>query len=674
MIGPGDADQTTSLNVMANGDIFAGTDIGGVYKSSDNGSTWTPANNGINNLDITTKVIQSQVDNNLLFVGTRGGVYRSTNYSKSWQRLDNGLPKQQNYSLSGSIGGLVIDNKTVYVAMGYRPSSDGAITVRKIKGSHSIYKSIDNGNTWALLPAFQDETRISQLLVSHWDNKTIFASSSRGLFVTSDAGKNWNNVLNKPTYNILLDKDNRDVLYAAIGENGILKSTDSGKSWQPHNNGLPFFNLLGKPTNRYSILAADPDNTNIMYAINSTWSRSGGLYKSINKGNNWYLISNNLPESWLKTSRRMNDIAISKLNSNNLYLGSSRYIYSSNDKGIKWQQHISKRVDNGWTHTGINVFGQTRTLKVDVKDANTMYIATADHKIIRSKNNGTSWNLLLEGEKKVHNVWDIDQCTSSSNKLHIITSDTNNKLCILNSEDQGDTWNKNCSIPGLTSRKEKIRISPHNCNIILVASKIGVLRSLDAGKSWESIIINSNGNHIRAITFDKANKNTVYAGTDMGLFISIDNGETWEPVKSTRNLMVTAIHISPTNSDIIYIGTQTSSKGPGAIYKSNDHGLTWEKNLNDIRRYVSAITSLPAQPDYVYASTQDDNYHDISKGKGIYRSIDQGSTWHRIDNNLPVFRAYDITTSSLRPYEIFLATCGSGAYVANEKETLLRNK
>ena len=80
LIGPGDADQITSLNFLENGDIFAGTDIGGIYRSEDIGNSWQPLNIGLNNLDITTRIIQSPADNTVLFVGTRGGLYKSNNY------------------------------------------------------------------------------------------------------------------------------------------------------------------------------------------------------------------------------------------------------------------------------------------------------------------------------------------------------------------------------------------------------------------------------------------------------------------------------------------------------------------------------------------------------------------------------------------------------------------
>ena len=49
LIGPGDADQVTSLSVIKDGDVFLGTDIGGLYHSNNQGEWWEPTNNGLKN-------------------------------------------------------------------------------------------------------------------------------------------------------------------------------------------------------------------------------------------------------------------------------------------------------------------------------------------------------------------------------------------------------------------------------------------------------------------------------------------------------------------------------------------------------------------------------------------------------------------------------------------------
>ena len=77
LIGPGDADQVTSLNVTNDGTILLGSDIGGIYQSIDQGDTWFPSNDSLNNYDITTAIIISPTNPNTRFVGTRGGFYKS---------------------------------------------------------------------------------------------------------------------------------------------------------------------------------------------------------------------------------------------------------------------------------------------------------------------------------------------------------------------------------------------------------------------------------------------------------------------------------------------------------------------------------------------------------------------------------------------------------------------
>ena len=59
LIGPGDADQVTSISMLTpSGDIVIGTDIGGLYKSGNKGSGWTSINHGLLNYDVTTRVAQ----------------------------------------------------------------------------------------------------------------------------------------------------------------------------------------------------------------------------------------------------------------------------------------------------------------------------------------------------------------------------------------------------------------------------------------------------------------------------------------------------------------------------------------------------------------------------------------------------------------------------------------
>lgn len=673
LLGPGDADQVTSLTVLKNGDLFAGIDIGGIYTSTDKGDSWKPINNGLNNLDVTTKIIQDKNEPSTLYVGTRGGLYKSLNYGKLWTRVSGGLPEIKKYALSGSIGGLVIDpfnSDIIYTALGYRPSSEGTKTVKKMNWVDHIYKSINSGNTWEKIIAFPKASKVTQLYHSPKVKNTLYAATSTGLYISQDAGNTWALILNKETLNIAIDSNHPEIIYAACNEDGVYKTTDNGQNWHDLNQDLAFFNFKSRFKNRYSTISTAPNNDQRLYVINSTWGRSGGLYQSDNGGLNWKLISNNMPESWLKTSKRMNDFAISQNDAKQMYLGSSRYIYASKNSGDSWKQVISKELDNGWTHRGINIFGHTREIKVDPNDKKIMYIGTADHKILKSINEGKSWNLLLENDNDANYIWDISICPNETSTIHMVTSDNNSNICFMSSDNKGETWKKNCSFKKKTNWKEKIKVAPANCNNILLSTNNSLYRSNNKGKTWGIINNNFKDAKIRAIEYDTSASDTYYVGTNKGMYTSNDAGKTWKLNPETADLIVTSIYKHHTANNELFIGTQISKKKPAELYKSINNGRTWKKVMGNLRRFVSAITALPSNPNILYASTLDDNYHDESKGSGIYRSPDRGDTWQRVDTTLPVFKAYGISTSKLNPLNIYIATGGSGAYVANDKDIM----
>src|SRR5438046_8385482 len=78
--GPQGGDVAT-LVTNANGFVFAGTQGGGVFRSSDNGATWTPVNTGLTSTDIHALATNSAGD---LFAGTFGGAFRSTDNGDTW--------------------------------------------------------------------------------------------------------------------------------------------------------------------------------------------------------------------------------------------------------------------------------------------------------------------------------------------------------------------------------------------------------------------------------------------------------------------------------------------------------------------------------------------------------------------------------------------------------------
>lgn len=666
LIGPGDADQVTSLSINNDGDVYAGTDIGGIYRSIDNGQSWNVLNNGLLNLDITTPIIHDD-KKGTHYVGTRGGFYKTTDNGLSWRNIRAGLPVAKKSSLSGSIGSIVTDphnTSRLYLGMGYRPSTKGNSTVLKLDWLNHIFVSLDKGDSWNKLPAFGNVQRVSQIVVAKKSKGIIYVAAGQGIFKSTDSGSHWIKVYSGSVLNLLDFSEKPDLLIASVGNKGVIKSDDGGVTWRSINKGLSFGYLSQRSINRYSVLASSAATPGEIYVTNSTWKSAGGLYKSEDYGETWEFVSKKLPESWLKTSRRMNAVAVSS--DDVLFLGSSRYIYRFDNNEAKWKQLISKKIDDGWAHTGINVFGNARAAKSAPASNDLIYVGTADHGIVRSTNGGVSWNPIGTSLEYADNIWGIDVCPSKPESLFIVSSNIKGNLCVYASHDKGDNWQSHCADLGKTNRNERIYVDPQDCTTTYVAGSKGLFRGSNAKGDWR-LIFKQNNLVVNDVAFSSKKSGLIYVATKKGIYHSKNAGISWNKLPSLQKTNITSIMVSSIDAEVIFAGSNIAYNKSAEIYRSNDGGRTWQTVQSGIRKYISAFTQISSKPSVLYASTNDFNYHDSSSGAGVFRSDDHGLTWKDDNKGLPLLRAFDISSSDTEEKKVYLSTQGSGVYVKTLK-------
>jgi len=173
----------------------------------------------------------------------------------------------------------------------------------------------------------------------------------------------------------------------------------------------------------------------------------------------------------------------------------------------------------------------------------------------------------------------------------------------------------------------------------------GVYRSADGGRSWENMGLKAS-EHIGNIVVDPRDSNVVYvaaqgplwaAGGDRGLYKTIDAGKTWERIlEIDEHTGVNEVVIDPRNPDVLYASAYQRRRrvwtlidgGPGsAIYKSIDAGATWSKlesGLPEVDMGRIGLAVSPVKPDVIYAIVE-------AQGKegGVYRSRNAGSSWEK---------------------------------------------
>ena len=222
----------------------------------------------------------------------------------------------------------------------------------------------------------------------------------------------------------------------------------------------------------------------------------------------------------------------------------------------------------------------------------------------------------------------------------------------------------------------------------------GLWKTEDAGAHWNNI---SDGyfktGSVGAVAVAESNSNIVYVGMGEhairgvmtsygdGVYKSTDAGKTWTHMGLSATEQISRIRIDPSNPDIVYVAAQGKYPSPTqerGIYKSVDGGSTWKKVL-----YVNEFTGgVELAMDYnnplvLYAAMwhhQRTPWKMISggEGSGLYKSVDGGETWNRLETGLPkALGKMAVSVSRSNPDKVYALiesdtqTDQSGLYVSN---------
>jgi len=185
----------------------------------------------------------------------------------------------------------------------------------------------------------------------------------------------------------------------------------------------------------------------------------------------------------------------------------------------------------------------------------------------------------------------------------------------------------------------------------------GLWKTIDAGQRWANI---SDGffetGSVGAVAVSESHPYIIYVGMGEhaprgvmtsygdGVYKSTDAGKTWIKLGLEKTQQISRIQIHPTNPDIVYVAAQGAIHGANAergVYKSVDGGKTWKLVLfvNDLTG-CSELAMDMNYPDILYAGM----WHHLRKpwkvisggeGSGLYKSMDAGETWQKIEKGLP---------------------------------------
>jgi hypothetical protein len=222
--------------------LFAGTDVGGVFHSTNNGFNWIADNSGLTNTDVYALAVSGTN----LFAGTGlGGVFRSTNNGTSWTAV----------GLTG-VRDLAVSSTNLFVGTG-----------------HGVFLSTNNGTNWTEINSGLTNTDVWALVVN---GTNLFAGTAGGVFRSTNNGTNWTSagLTNHRIWTFGVSGTN---LFAGA-YSGVFLSTNNGTSWTEVNSDL---------TNTFV-------NTLVVYGTNLFAGTFEGVFHSSDNGTSWTDVSSGL--------------------------------------------------------------------------------------------------------------------------------------------------------------------------------------------------------------------------------------------------------------------------------------------------------------------------------------------------------------------------------------------
>ena len=621
-----------------------------------------------------------------------GGTWKTTNAGTTWTPLTD----DESFYSTGCI--TLDPNNSSVVWLGTGENVGG----RHVGIGHGIYRSADGGSSWQDMGLKKSE-HISKIIVHPNDSNTIWVASQgplwssggeRGLYKSTDGGKNWVNKLsiNKWTgvTDLVIDPTNPDILYLASWQRhrnvaahmgggpgtSLYKSVDGGETWVKIDNGLPSSNM-GKIG-----LAISPMNPKILYAAIELDRRKGAVYRSSDSGGSWTKMSDTV--SGGTGPHYYQELVASPHHFDRIYLMNVRALVSedggktfytmseankhSDNHSLTFKKNdpnyllfgtdggIYESFDDSKTWKFVNNLPLTQFYKLAVDDAApfyNIYGGTQDNNTQGGpsrtfRTNGISnadWYVLLGGDGHQPATEpgnpDIVYAQWQQGNLYRIDKTTMESIYIKPQSGVGEPYERyNWDAPILVSHHDPKR---------LYFGTQRVWRSDNRGDSWTPI------------STDLTKDEERLALPIMGRQQSFDNP--WDVYAMSTYNTITSLSESTSNPNLLYAGTDD-----GIIQYTNDGGDNWTKMTVDklpgspSTAFVNDIKVDLHNDQVAYVALDNHKYGDYSPY--LYKTTNGGGKWVSITKGIPdgtlVWR---IVQDHINPNLLFLAT-EYGVYVS----------
>ncbi len=630
------------------GPMYAGTASGGVWRSGDEGNTWTPISDG--ECGLTTGAMTLDPSNPSIVYAATGegngglfgcGVLRSTDGGGTWSTGSSGL--RSTGGGAATFTSLVVDRTSTNVLLGTTNF-----------GNAGVVRSTNGGSTWSTVLALGPATSLvahpTQAGTYYVGNRVTTPASSRGVYKSTNAGQAWTQLPPFPATDVnaigrvelAMSKASPDVLWALVGDRvtggmlGLFRWDEATSAWTRLDaTGVSNF---GTQQSYDLVIAVDPRDARRIYIAGVR------AFRSTDGGASFAPMAREVHVDW-------HVIVFDRTDPDIIWAGTDGGVYRSTDGGSSWVSRSAglsvtqfypgvsvhprlTRVTGGTQDNGTQVY--SGTLFWDVFSGGDGGYTAINHRDPTIQWGETQWSL---SSNTVGNIYRRDAAGLQRRSSGIITTD------------------RAQFIPPLVMDP----VNPAK----LYFGTFRLYRTVNDGIAWTPISADLSGGsaNITSIAIAPSDTNTIYVGTGDGrALISRDAGATFTAATGLPNRFVTRVVIHPT--DPLRAIVTVSGFGVPHVYETTDGFVTAVRNISG--NLVDAPTNVA-----VYIPSM--NVIAVGTDVGIFQSADDGTSWTLGPTGMPNVIIQDLVYQSSTGL-LVAATYGRGmfAYTVGTQAAVLR--
>ncbi len=690
-----------SSSTEASGDMISPTVATGTQWTNIGPTKANYAENG-GTLNVTDSgrvnaIVTDPANTNVIYVGySGGGVWKSTDNGATWSAKTETLG-------SLAVGSLEMDpnsSNTLYLGLGDAFDGTGV----------GMAKTTDGANTWSNPVLLGDSTKIQDIQVAPGNSTIVMAATDKGLYRSTNSGTSftkvsiatgqavdpwlWSIAWGGGT-NFTLSLEANHAATTGTTDGQIWRSTDNGATWTKAT-GVTDTLGVGRIT-----LASAPSARTTMYAMAAVPNPAGNdlanIFKSTDGGATWTGVgkSGSTYKSYANTNSESSNLAtllggqgwynhavvVDNTNANIAYFGGQLLLAKTSDGGTTFRQ-----VSN-WLAQFSLPYVHADFHAAHIAANGNLYVGT-DGGIFRSTDAGTTFSNSLNIGIASHLVYQVGSSLGNRNAVIVGLQDNGTRVresntSVFNQEIGGDGFgcnvnrananqmlgslyynrvykstdgglNFSSACSGITECNNSstgvfiTRIAQYagdtTGNTVFTFSKAKVYKSTNYAGSWTGLGTTgmlASGAQIRNVGVAPTNANIVGIVTSGGgVSITTNGGTSWSQVGTTNlannGSSLSYISFDPTNTSLVYVASVAPDATKGHLWKSTNGGTSWTQ-IDGATGFPTGVPVNSIQPDptngqYLYAGTH----------LGVYRSTDGGATWARFGSGLPLVNVTDL--------------------------------